>query len=223
MALNKALQAKTRAEEEAAEAAAAIQASELKAAQYKKENLGLLSDYDAWISSLINRKGTTSLTSTANSSGTLMSSGAEVLSAAAKARAALALSGSGGAAAAVAGAAAGGLASARSTSTSPGRSNLAGLLKRSLSGAVGVGGQEGSGGGAGWGPGTAGSASFKMSGTLDDKAQAAADLERYDKIAALIDSRTKGRSGGGVNGGSLGRALSSRDASGTAARQASFR
>jgi hypothetical protein len=122
----------------------------------------------------------------------------------------LALSGSGAAAAAAAGANAGGLTSARSTSPSPGRSNLANLLKRSQSGAQGSGKLEGGAGGA----------SFSMSGTLDDRAQAAADLERYDKIAALIDSRTKGRSGSGA---SLGRLQSAKEMASAVVRQASFR
>jgi hypothetical protein len=153
------LNAKSKAEEAAATAAAALSAAERKAKLYRGDSTALLSDYDAWVQSLLAKK------SSSGSGGTPSANGA----AAARGTSSLFNSTTGAAATAAAadsGSWAGGL-------QSPIRE---GGLSRNVSQLASPAGHLVSPGGA-----------------------RDADLERYDRIAALLDNRA---------GSSLSRSLS---------------
>jgi hypothetical protein len=146
------LDAKSKAEEAAATAAAALSAAERKAKQYRGDNTALLSDYDTWVQNLLAKQ------SNSSSGGT----GAGVLSGRSVSSLVNSSSGAGAAAAAAAvpaqGSWAGGLQSpVRDGGLSRNASLLASAAGAGLPSA---------------GPGAAD-----------------ADLERYDRIAALLETR----------------------------------
>jgi hypothetical protein len=158
------LEAKSKAEEAAATSAAALSAAERKVKLYRSNSSALLSDYDAWVQSLLAKK------STSGSGGTAASPGP-----AARGTSSLINSSSGAAAAAAGAVELGNLGSWAGGLQSPVRE---GGLSRNVS--------------------QLGQAS--PAGLLSPAAGAAAaghdaDLERYDRIAALLDARSIGSAG----------------------------
>jgi hypothetical protein len=176
------LEAKARAEEAAATSAAALAAAERKAKQYRGDSTALLSDYDAWVQGLLAKK------SVSGSGGT-----PPAAPAAATAPAAVGLA-------------------------SPLRSSLAGSLSLSGAGGVSVPSHTSDAGRLGLAsPGRdsvlsraashAGLASplGAVAAAVSYAAAPDPDLEKYDRIAALLEAR-------GVGSASLSRALSAKSA-----------